>query len=84
MINGQIRHPVSAYVRFPGELGKDTMPQGHQTKPYELLCACERANDFVPAGPVKLRFGGIMSATVASSDMLNEIKEVNLSYLLLA
>src|SRR5215510_10998547 len=31
-----------------------------------------------------IKFGGIMSATVASSDMLNEIKEVNLSYLLLA
>lgn len=53
----------------------------------------ERANDFVQARqdqsrPIKLqsgfKFGGIMSATVASSDMLNEIKEVNLSYLLLA
>jgi flagellar transcriptional activator FlhD len=53
----------------------------------------ERANDFVHARkdqsrPIRLysgfKFGGIMSATVASSDMLNEIKEVNLSYLLLA
>jgi flagellar transcriptional activator FlhD len=53
----------------------------------------EKANDFVQARqdqsrPIRLqsgfKFGGIMSATVASSDMLNEIKEVNLSYLLLA
>jgi flagellar transcriptional activator FlhD len=43
----------------------------------------DKTSQSIKAKASKIR-GKSMSATVASSDMLNEIKEVNLSYLLLA
>ncbi|EAY67398.1 transcriptional activator FlhD [Burkholderia dolosa AU0158] len=50
------------------------VPTARQLRP-------DRANVFITNGQSKALYGGIMSAT---SEMLSEIKEVNLSYLLLA
>jgi flagellar transcriptional activator FlhD len=95
-INGLFCRPDGRMSAFRAKRPGTQCVHGHHTadrvpakrqvdaKEQTISCRPDKTSQDQSGFNPGFKFGGIMSATVASSDMLNEIKEVNLSYLLLA